>query len=479
MERYKVRYSVFLILLLLLMPFSFAVSYSVVVTPIYNDIMVNESASYEVSISNFQTTPGEFQVYSVDPSWNVKTEPLDLRVSGTSQKTFMLYLRPLTTAEYGLQGITVNFKDLATGTVIKKPIVLSLQNHGGTKSRDYVPTVSLDVLMPYELDPRTAVPLRLQLKNRNPLNITGLTIKVSSPHFDAEEITNLGPLSEKTRDITGLTLHPLTAPGEADVIIQLIYAENVIGQVTKNYKIKEYTQIKQDVKERSFFFKNTKDVVITNNGNVKNTAVVSVPTSLIKSLFVSATLPYQTIVKDGERVLLWNIPLSSDESATFTYTENYRILILLVLLALAGGISYFILRSPVVSIKEAVAIAHPEGISDIKVRIFIKNRSSRIIQGIRVTDKVPSLAEVVKSDSMGTIAPTKVAVSEKQGTLLRWDLEVLEPYEERVITYKIKSKLKIIGRMKLPNAKIHYVHNSKERVVYSNNIELIEKFQDQ
>ena len=333
--------------------------------------------------------------------------------------------------------------------------------------------------MPYELDPRTAVPLRLQLKNRNPLNITGLTIKVSSPHFDAEEITNLGPLSEKTRDITGLTLHPLTAPGEADVIIQLIYAENVIGQVTKNYKIKEYTQIKQDVKERSFFFKNTKDVVITNNGNVKNTAVVSVPTSLIKSLFVSATLPYQTIVKDGERVLLWNIPLSSDESATFTYTENYRILILLVLLALAGGISYFILRSPVVSIKEAVAIAHPEGISDIKVRIFIKNRSSRIIQGIRVTDKVPSLAEVVKSDSMGTIAPTKVAVSEKQGTLLRWDLEVLEPYEERVITYKIKSKLKIIGRMKLPNAKIHYVHNSKERVVYSNNIELIEKFQDQ
>jgi hypothetical protein len=252
----------------------------------------------------------------------------------------------------------------------------------------------------------------------------------------------------------------------------------VIRQITKNYRIKEYTQITQRVADKSFFFKTDKTVSVTNEGNVRNTAVVSVPTSLLKSLFISSDLPYETATKDGARTVYWNVPLDPYETGSFVYTENYRILVLLFLLAIISAIAYLLLRSPIIAVKEAVGIAHHEGVSDIKVRVFVRNRSAKIVQNIVVTDRVPSLAEVQRIDSPGSIPPSKIGVSDKQGTLLRWDLDVLEPFEERVLTYKVKSKLKIIGRMRLPNARLRFTSAGRERTIYSNNIELVEKFKD-
>jgi hypothetical protein len=465
------------VLLLILIAPAVHAAYGVVVTPIDVDILRNESATYEVSISNFDASPADFQIFTIDPNWNVKLEPLNLVVMPESQKSVKLSLRPSSTANPGTQGVNVNFRNLDTGEVQRKTLLLTMRQYG-VPDKEYAPTVALDILVPYDIDPREPVPLRLQVRNRNPLNITNLTILVGATHFETTSSMTLAPLSERTKDITGIMLDPRTSPGEGELRVQLIYNGEVVNQLARNYRIKEYTEIREQVTQDAFFFKTAKTITIMNNGNIQNTAVVTVPTSLVKSLFVSSSLPYENEVRDGQRVLLWRIPLGAEETREFGYTENYRILVLLVLLALLGVVLYIMLRSPVVALKEAVAIAHTEGVSDIKVRVFVKNRSAKLIQGIQVTDRVPSLAEVLKTQSPGSIAPTKIAVSDKQGTLLRWDLEVLEPFEERILTYQVKSKLKIIGRMKLPNARIRYTVGGKERAVYSNNIELVEKFKD-
>jgi hypothetical protein len=463
----------------MLLPLAHAATYSIVVTPSDNDIYRNESASYDVSISNFEANIADFQVYTIDPSWNIKTEPLDLSVAPKAPLNFKLYLRPSTTADYGTQGVLVSFKDLNSGSVMQKSLVLSLRNPDGSPGRDYAATVAIDVLMPYDIDPRAPIPLRLQLRNRNPLNISNLDIRITSPHFARNTTISLAPLSEKTKDIPGITIDPLTPPGESEVLVQLYYDGNEVTQVTKNYHVKEYTQIKQLISEQKFFFKTEKTVTITNDGNVQNTAIVTIPTSLLKNLFISSTLPYESKVVDDQRVVVWSISLDGNATRAFNYTENYRILVLLIILAIIGAIAYFLLRSPVIAIKEAVAIAHGDGVSDIKVRLFVRNRSSKLIQAIQLTDKVPSLADVLKTDTPGSTAPSKIALNEKHGTLLRWDFDVLEPYEERVVTYQLKSKLKIIGKMKLPNARVKFTAKGKERVVYSNNIELVERFKDQ
>jgi hypothetical protein len=472
------RRSILIVLLaVLLLHAAHALSYSLNVNPIQNDIDRNQSATYEVVISNFESVEVDFQIYSIDPAWNVKVEPLDLSVPSNTQRTFSLSLRPTSSANFGTQGVTVNFKELNSGTLVKKTVVLSLRNPDAVP-QTYSPTVSLDVAMPYDVDPRSPIPLRLELHNSNSLNISNLTILVSSPHFSSASVIKLAPLSVHTEDIAGLHTEPTTPPGEAEVSIKLLYQGKVINQIVKNYKIKEYTQVQQHVNESKHFFKTDKTIEIRNDGNVRNVATVSVATSFVKSLFISSSLPYENGASNGQRVIFWSIPLEPGETRSIVYTENYRILVLLFLLAIICIAAYLLMRSPLVAVKEAVAVAHSDGVSNIKVRVFVKNRSAKAMQHIQVTDKVPSLVDVLKTESPGSLAPSKIAVSEKQGTLLRWELDELEPFEERILTYQVKSKLKIIGRMKLPNARIRFTYKNKERAVYSNNIELVEKFKD-
>ena len=108
-----------------------------------------------------------------------------------------------------------------------------------------------------------------------------------------------------------------------------------------------------------------------------------------------------------------------------------------------------------------------------KIIIYIKNRSSEIINNIFVNDKVPSLAELIKESYLGTLEPTKILVHDKKGTIVKWELKSLEPFEERVITYKIKSKLNIIGGISLPPTKIRFdTKSGRERVIFSNRCEL-------
>ena len=485
-ERTFGRFFLGILVLALLSPLAHAAASSINITPVNNEIYPNQSASYDVTIVNFGGETADYLLYTLDPNWNIKTTPLDLTVAPKNATTFRLFLRPSTTAGFGTLGVSVSFKDLTSGTVTQKTIVLSLRNPAGTPAGEYAPTVAIEnvVILQnettlYEIDPRKPISLRLELHNRNPLNISNLSIVITSPHFAVNTAINLAPLSVKTKDISGIAIDPLTPPVEGEVLVQLLYNGGVVNQLTKNYKIKEYTEIKKLVSEQQFLFKTERTVTITNDGNVQNTAIVTIPTSLLKNLFIGSSIQYETEVVDGQRMVVWSIPLGPSETKALTYTENYRILVLLAILAVIAAVAYFILRSPVTAVKEAVAIAHGGGVSDIKVRIFVRNRSAKIIQTILLTDKVPSLADVHKTDTPGNTPPSKIATNEKQGTLLRWDFDVLEPYEERVVTYQLKSKLKIIGRMKLPNARVKFTAKGRERVIYSNNIELIERFRDQ
>ncbi len=454
-------------------------SYSLNIQAVDDSIYRNESAVYEVTIKNFGQEDSKYQIYTLDPSWIVKTVPLRLFVPAMGEDKVLVTIRPTSDAGYGTQGVPITVKEFGSDDLpMVRNFVVNLRNEN-IPSREYAATVSLDISMKYEVDPRDSIPIRIELRNRNQRDIENLTVEVSSDHFMASANIDLSPMSDKTRDLDRVIVDPLTAPGESEVVAKLFFEGELINQLTKNYKIIEYSEIVEDVSESSFFFKTEKLVIVKNEGNVENTAVVSVPTSFIKSFFVNSDQPYERTKIGGETVIVWRIPLEPNATEEFKYVENYRIIVLLLLVILAGLIAYFVLRSPVAVMKEAVGIVKKgDGVSTIKVRIFLKNRSSRLIRDLQVTDRLPSLADVVKAEAPGSITPSKIAVSEKSGTLLKWHLDVLEPYEERVLTYKAKSKLKIIGRMSLPNCKVRFSAGGKDKVVYSNNIEIVEKFRN-
>ena len=133
-------------------------------------------------------------------------------------------------------------------------------------------------------------------------------------------------------------------------------------------------------------------------------------------------------------------------------------------------------RSPVSLRKTAITTKKDgEGIlSEIKVTIEVKNTSSKAIKDVHITDFVPAIANVKKSLELGTLQPKAVHHTKKH-TRVIWSLAELDVHEHRLITYKIKAKLNILGTFRLPRATLEYKRGRKRRKSYSNIFNLVNK----
>ncbi len=88
------------------------------------------------------------------------------------------------------------------------------------------------------------------------------------------------------------------------------------------------------------------------------------------------------------------------------------------------------------------------GGKEITISLNLRNRSRKVIRDIVVRDHVSPLAAVVKK--FDTLVPN---INRKvTGTELTWKIKELKPKEERVLTYKIRPSVDILGQLRLPKA---------------------------
>jgi len=230
-----------------------------------------------------------------------------------------------------------------------------------------------------------------------------------------------------------------------------------IDPVTKTINVLEYSNIVKKAMPTYAFLKSSSDISFFNDGNVEKSVNYTLPTSIFKQIFTSEDPNGNVVTKDGLRSIVWTFSLAPQETKDIKVTINYRPLFIIVILVLAAVILYFVFRSAVIVKKQAVLLSgDSEDSSNVKVQLYVRNRTGRLIENIKVMDKVPAIAEINKDFPVGTMHPSKVIRHEKKGTIVKWDIPTLETYEERIITYNIRSKLKIIGGVRLPSAMIKY-----------------------
>jgi len=87
---------------------------------------------------------------------------------------------------------------------------------------------------------------------------------------------------------------------------------------------------------------------------------------------------------------------------------------------------------------------------EITINIEIENNSSTAIEDLKVKDFIPNIAQVEK-----TFEFAKPSIRTKnEGTELTWDLDVLEPGDQRVLEYKIRPQIEVEGEVTLPGAEL-------------------------
>ena len=197
------------------------------------------------------------------------------------------------------------------------------------------------------------------------------------------------------------------------------------------------------------------EIVVRNDGNV-----VTLPTEISESVpdfmenfFYPKTEPEEIERKENRVVYKWIVPPLSPG-------EEYRIIyevsvwnVVLVFSILIVILVYLFTQIFKVDIKKSYRARKPlTKESEVCVTLEVKNRGRKEIKNVVVVDYVPSIMKVV--EKFETLRPMIRKI--RGGTQLVWKLGTLSPGDERIISYRVKPIVDILGTIRLPKAYIKY-----------------------
>lgn len=441
-----------MVLLLLCVPMVIASSVNVLPSePNSNNIFYDETAKFTLTISNNDEVDRVYS-WSVSPlEWIVESSTAG-RVAAGETKQFNLLIKPRPTTFRGPGSYVIPITVETSEDTIQEQ--LSIFIRAIDERGNYNPSVALGTSLDDEIDPRDLVSTQVLIRNRNNRRIDDLTLQISSPHFFEEDTFSLSGLEERSLQYR-LEIDPLVEPGTYEFEAKLLFEGETISAVERIYDIIPYSVIDRDTSTNKKWFSAEQVTQLQNNGNVRKTVSTNLNIPFYKRIFTRIDVEASTIESVTSKS--WVIILQPQEKATVYVRENYVAIPIILTIIVILVILYFVLRNPIVLAKQIIVTGKDEeGISEMKVRIYIRNRTDQAFYNLRLLDKAPTIADVQESDGLGVLEPTKIIKTEKKGTIIKWDFDSLEAYEERIVTYTIKSKLKIIGNIKLPKVRVKY-----------------------
>jgi len=453
-------------MLLLFLPGVVADSFTVSISAIENTIYPNETANYRVTINNLLDLQDRFTVYTQDVNWLVS--PASITVNESTSNVETLTLRPRVGTRFSNYLVPITFSSVANeGDFVTIPIGVSLRDPDEEPGM-YVPNVALSVSPLTQVDPREKLPIEIKLRNRNGRVMDEVKVTVQSSIFFKEYLTNLEGWEEKTNTIN-IDLERLQEPDDYRVDVFVTFDNDTIATSSSTFTVIGYSSVpvvREDVKE---LFRQTSFLTVKNLGNYQKRETIRFESNWFSDLFSKSTPPHEVLKEDGTYYLAWDVSINPDETFQIIVVQNYRVLAIIVLALVLILIGYFVFRSPLVVYKQAKVIGSAlEGISTVKVKLYVRNRTSRTLYNIKVLDILPHIAELIDDSSLGTLKPSKLFKHKKSGTVARWNLAQIDPFEERIISYKMRSKLKIVGTMTLPAMKAKFEDKSgKQRSTIS------------
>lgn len=440
-------------------------SSSISTTVIKNTISVSDKASFKLEITNNNEERQRYTIYSLQSGqgWNVDPNPLKDRVieiNPGDTYTTTIVAQPLEEFSPGIYNVHINVES-ESGERQSKALKIYLSPEGPI---DYLPSIRAEIDMDDKIDPQNPVPIRLFLDNLNPLDLTNLKIKIQSEmgEFNQEIMVDLPPLEKKTVEFT-ITPNQFQQPKEYILFFVFEHNDKQVKVTEERVKIISLMPgFDYSTKQDKIFFKTFKEIAIVNKGNVKNTQEVKIPISFFQGLFRSGDGKVKIV--DGQRYVITEVTLSPNESETINYVVSYRILIYILIILAVFSLFYWRVQSPVSIGKRAVTTSSGEdgALSEIKITLEVKNKTKKPIKDLIITDVIPGIANLEKHLEIGTIRPTKVQHLAK-GTKVTWSLAEIDAHEHRLVTYKIKAKLNILGTFSLPRSYVEYAKKGKRR----------------
>jgi len=441
-----------------------------------DNVVYMEPAEFYISITNNQGFSDRFKVsFGINPKWSTQIIPPKdsyLTINKGETKKIKVLIMAVSEMPPSLYRIPIIVKSLKTN--LSEKIYAPIYLKSGKLAGEYPPTVTAKVNIPDKVNPRETIRITIDLRNRNKLNITEMKIKLSSIVINKEVITSVGPLEEKTIIITH-QFDPLEPPKKDTVTFSLYVDGNSIRTIEDiPIEIIAYSDIIESSELEKSFLKTEKKITYTNDGNIRKQETLKIEIGFFKDIVTSTNPKTYVLKEDGKRYRALDVDLKPGAKTEIIIVKNFRPLVAIITIVIILTILYYVFRSPIVVEKQAVVLNTKDGgIINMKIMMNVRNRTPKVIKNVVIIDRVPNIADIEKEFQIGTLKPDKIISHEKSSNIIKWNIDVLEKYEERIITYKIKSKLGILGGFKLPTAVIKYENEKgKDVITHSNSVSL-------
>jgi len=450
-----------------------AAQFDVEIVPITDKISIDDYAKFKIKVKNNLNLADSYRIYTSDfPTWDVRTEPLvnpiTIDLAQGKEGSVDIIVDPLKINNIGTYAVNLNVRSKTLNELKSIALKVSILSTEGLIG-GYAPTVVTSLGIPAKIDPREEVPIKIILSNKNRIDYPDLVIKIESKLIKDTITTKLGPNEEKTLELK-VKLDDLTKP-QKDSLIVSVFRENksIINPITRQIEIEEYADKETVSSKKNFLVSKSNYKIISNNPDYSGK--FRVETSLVGSIFTSEHPKAKVVEENGKKYFEWDVKLENNQM-DIKVNQNTLPLFFVIVILIGLLLAYYALRSQLTIRKETSNLVKKEGgVSEISVILHIKNRGKGKIQDIEITESVPSLVAVERDISIGSLQPSKIMRHEKRkNTIVKWEINNLEPTEERVLSYRIKTKLSILGGFSLPATTAVFKYEEKTQTTVSSRL---------
>ena len=455
-----------------------AAQFNVSANAVNNQIQHNQQATFNVTITNNYNTTDTYRMTFVDLNWRIRSNPLSYYLSGVELKpgesiTFPMILTPTDNLPYNTYILSMKVASEKTGEVQSVVLPVALLSPGKPIG-EYLTAVKRIVDYPTDVDPRNPVPITINLKNRNPKNLTEFDIHIESAYFSKWINSSLQPLESKVLS-ANVTLPSDLSPGSVPFdVVFIADGSKLSPSFDEKLNVMEYNDIRSSSERQNGFFKTSSIITYDNRGNHQTEVMGAKKVNLVTRPFATVFLNDKHIDKayitnDSGIYLQWRFSMPKGEKDTVRVVFNYILIFWIIVFLLLGAGVYQLMKSPITVKKDAVVVGVSEGgISEIRVVVHLKNLTGRKFKSINVIDSIPKLAQFVP-DKEESLVSSRLYSNEKEGSVVKWNIDGLERYEERIFNYRVKSKLSIVGGLSLPRTLIRFTdEQGSEQITRSN-----------
>jgi len=425
------------------------------VIPISSEIEAGSTAEYYLNITNLKLEKDIYRLsydsLSIYPFSeyirSIVTDPAQLKLDTGETGLLKVSIKTLDTAHQDITYETEIAITSLTNSKIAVPATLKTYIVSPTDLILIFPEI------PEEIVPGEETQIKIRFKNRGSIALKNYEILISSdlPQLHKNFITDFSPQEEIIETIS-LKTSKNVKPGDYIVNIK-VYDEDskTRGSYSSAFTVSKNENIREQKDEDTGFLSKTTRITVTNEGNIKTTKSIEVETNFFARIFTK-TNPDPVISKGN---YVWELSLNPGDELSVEYVSNYRPIFYGILIIIIATLimNYLVERSVLIRKRIYRIKRNPDGLSELKVLIHVKNGRKDEVSGVNIIDVLPST--MTPTEEFGTLKPTKIQQGTK-GKRFIWELDKLAPQEERIFSYKVKSNIKLIGETRLPPAVVQY-----------------------